>query len=233
MAESLPVWFKCAQCGVQVRTEAARVDPDSRSYFCPKCGGRTDTRDVVLSSRVERRTFLAFAGGAIGTLLWGRRVFPMYPRTHTITLDDEMYLGRRLELRLPWNKMQAYVRELKEDAARTAFVRHPYPGGRTSRSPSCHVAKTLEELVGEGWKVHERELDVDPVEREIGRTALCQRRVSVPGEDDRFVAVPEKKRRLIFPVRAVECASDGRSEWVLKQRLQAGGMISGVWRQTT
>lgn len=181
----------------------------------------------------SRRTFLKFLAGTAAFVIpdWGQRVFPMYPRTHTVVLDDYMFLGQRLQLRLPWDRMEAYQRQLVEEASRTAIVRHALPDGRVEvhRRPNPHVEKTYADLLNDGWVPMRRPLDVDAGERKVGRVAICKRKIHVPDSDGNMVVLGHQPSRLLIPVRVLDRAPDGQAEWALEQKLRAGGMISGVW----
>ena len=179
-----------------------------------------------------RRSFLAATAAIAGLVLpgWGQRVFPMYPRVHTIRLDDELFWGRGLELRLPWWKMREYVAQLRRESpgcCRTADGKFHTP----------HVLRTYDELLAEGWEA--RELAIDPIDqaidRAIVREAMCKKRIHLPTVADatRFALVPSTHRRLVVPIRALDTGPDGHADWVLDRKIYAGGMISGMWRDRT
>jgi hypothetical protein len=53
---------------------------------------------------VGRRGFLQFAAGVASAFVvpdWGQRVFPMFPRTHSVTIHDELH-GVVISTFVPW-----------------------------------------------------------------------------------------------------------------------------------
>lgn len=206
--------------------ENARHEPANR-YIRPESEVRVGS---ARHNRAEptRRSFLTATAAIAGLVLpgWGQRVFPMYPRVHTIRLDDELFWGRGLELRLPWWKMREYVARLRRESPGCCRV-----SGVSGHTP--HILRTYDELLAEGWKA--RELEIDPVDQAIVREAMCKKRIHLPTVADatRFALVPHTHRRIVVPIRALDTGQGGRADWVLDRKIYAGGMISGMWRDRT
>ena len=63
---------------------------------------------------VGRRGFLQFAAGVASAFVvpdWGQRVFPMFPRTHSVTIHDELH-GVVISRCVPWYRRDEFGDDL-------------------------------------------------------------------------------------------------------------------------
>lgn len=178
---------------------------------------RARARDVKheTARRVGRRGFLQFAAGAVSALVvpdWGQRVFPMFPRTHAVTIHDELH-GVVISKRVPWRDAV----KLADDVS--GFV-------------------TASELRAAGWTIEDNGKPLAPAF--MGSTRYRVRPAQVAPERVAFKTPPSRlgsvysgpAGTLLIPRCVFDTGPDGHSEWTCEQEAYAGGIILGNWRSS-
>ncbi len=167
---------------------------------------RARARDVKHKSRrVGRRGFLQFAAGAVSALVvpdWGQRVFPMFPRTHSVTIHDELH-GVVISRVVPWHKAHELGVGL---------------GGFVN-------AKDFREL---GWTIEDngKELPFPSASYSLGSTKY---RLYRDGERSQFFASPSRTLAIPDVVFRTDAELGGRSEWTVRSEEYPGGIVIGDW----
>ena len=167
---------------------------------------RARARDVSNKGRrVGRRGFLQFAAAAASSLVvpdWGQRVFPMFARTHSVTIHDELH-GVVIRRVVPWHKAHELGVGL---------------GGFVS-------ARDFRAL---GWTIEDngKSLPLPAASYSIGSTKY---RLYAEGGRARFFASPSRTLAIPDIVFRTDGELGGRSEWTVRSEEYAGGIIIGDW----